>query len=201
MATFGNFETSIEPLAGLMREHLATHELVERTQEAIEEAVQWPGDAGRKEAAMEALADLEAYLAFDLVVHIAKEEEVVFPALAGLTAELNRVIDEMVEQHDEIRLRKANLERALSIVQDKHQAVDEAQARLVAAVASARADSSSAALPDEALDAIKRLRWILEGHFGDEEDDLFPPAVELLPAAIWEDLARQAAELERRGLA
>ncbi len=31
----------------------------------------------------------------------------------------------------------------------------------------------------------------------DEEDDLFPPAVELLPLETWDDLARRAEQLER----
>lgn len=200
MAAFANFETSIEPLAGLMREHVETHGLVERAEEALEEAVASPDDAVRGEAATEALAVLENHLARDLVIHIAKEEEVLFPALVGFAADLDQVIDEMVEQHDEVRLRKANLERALKIVQDKHQELDEAQAHLAAAMASARAGSLPPAVLDELLDAVKRLRWILEGHFGDEEDDLFPPAVELLPQKTWDDLARQAEELERRGL-
>ncbi len=197
MATFANFETSIEPLAGLMREHVVTHGLVERTEDAIEEAVASRDDAARAEAAMNALADLEAHLANDLVTHIAKEEEVLFPALVGFAEELDKVIDEMVEQHDEIRLRKANIERALKVVHDTHQELDEAQAHLAAAMASARAGSSPSAVLDELLDAVKRLRWILEGHFGDEEDDLFPPAVELLSLETWEDLARRAEELER----
>lgn len=200
MAAFGNFETSIEPLAGLMREHLETHDLVQRTEEAIEEAVESRNDAVRAEAAMKALADLEDHLALDLVIHIAKEEEVLFLALVGFAEDLDKVIDEMVEQHDEVRFRKANLERALRVVQDKHQELDEARAHLASATASARADSSPSAVLDELLDAVKRLRWILEGHFGDEEDDLFPPAVELLPQETWQDLARRAEELERRGL-
>ena len=197
MATFANFETSIEPLAGLMREHVVTHGLVERTEEAIEEAVGSRDDAARAEAAMKALANLEAHLANDLVIHIAKEEEILFPALVGFADELDKVIDEMVEQHDEIRLRKANIERALRVVHDTHQELDEAQADLASAMASARAGSSTSVVLDELLDAVKRLRWILEGHFGDEEDDLFPPAVELLPRETWEDLARRAEELER----
>lgn len=199
MATFGNFETSIEPLAGLMREHVQTHGLVEQTEEALEEALGSPDDASLAEVAIAALAKLESHLAVDLVIHIAKEEEVLFPALVGFAADIDQVIDEMVEQHDEIRLRKANIERALSAVHHDHEELDEARANLSAAMESARAASSSPAVLDELLDAVKRLRWILEGHFGDEEDDLFPPAVELLPPETWADLARQAEELERRG--
>jgi hypothetical protein len=45
-------------------------------------------------------------------------------------------------------------------------------------------------------DAVKRLDWIFQGHFGDEEDDLFPPALELLSAEVFEELARRADALE-----
>lgn len=199
MATFGNFETSIEPLAGLMREHVQTHGLVERAEEALEEALASSDDASLPEVAMALLAKLEAHLAIDLVIHIAKEEEVLFPALVGFAGDIDQVVDEMVEQHDEIRLRKANIERALSVVHHDHEEVDDARANLSAAMESARTGSPPTAVLGELLDGVKRLRWILEGHFGDEEDDLFPPAVELLPPETWADLARQAEELERRG--
>ncbi|MBK9547040.1 MAG: hypothetical protein IPO51_14590 [Dehalococcoidia bacterium] len=48
----------------------------------------------------------------------------------------------------------------------------------------------------ELLDGVKRLDWILQGHFGDEEDDLFPPALELLTPEVFAELARQAKALE-----
>ena len=46
------------------------------------------------------------------------------------------------------------------------------------------------------LDAVKRLDWILQGHFGDEEDDLFVPALELLTPAQFAAMARQCEAIE-----
>lgn len=201
MAFFGNFETSVEPLASLMREHIETHELIAMTQEAIETALRSEGEAEPTNAAMEALVDLDAYLAEDLVRHIAKEEEVLFPALVGLAADLDKVVDEMVEQHDEVRLRSANLERALNAVMGDHAEVDNAKTQVSAAIAEARAGLVGTAHLANLLDAVKRLSWILQGHFGDEEDDLFPPTVALLSVDVWERLARAADEIDRRGTA
>jgi hypothetical protein len=187
MATFGNLETEIEPLAGLMRDHIEVHLLVTETREAVEEAL-GDGAGALVEAAMEKLRDLEAYLAVDLVIHIAKEEEVLFPALRGLGADMDQVVDEMVEQHDEIRLRRDVLERALAAIDQAHDEVDAARERLSAALTRAEAASPAESLP-ELLDAVKRLDWILQGHFGDEEDDLFAPALDLLSPETFAGLA------------
>lgn len=43
---------------------------------------------------------------------------------------------------------------------------------------------------------MRRLQWILQGHFGDEEDDLFAPAEDLLTAGQLAELQRQTVELE-----
>jgi iron-sulfur cluster repair protein YtfE (RIC family) len=196
MATFGNFETKIEPLARLMRDHVETHALVERAEEAAGEAIESPSDSAAGQRAMEALTELEAHLAHDLVVHIRKEEEILFPALMGFAADLDQVIDEMVEQHDEVRFRKANIERALRVINDSHDEVDKAHSTLLAALATARATAVTPPMLEELLDAVKRLRWILEGHFGDEEDDLFPPAVQILSTDTWAELAAKADALD-----
>jgi hypothetical protein len=196
MATFGNLETDVEPLAGLMRDHTDAHALVSAAREAIEEALATGGDeaSGPAGVALEHVRDLEAYLAEDLVIHIAKEEDVLFPALRGFAAEMDQVVEEMVEQHDEVRARKDAIERALAHIGQTHDEVEAGHARLAAAM-------RSAAIPDAAalaalLDAVKRLDWIMQGHFGDEEDDLFVPALTLLPAETFAELTRQAAALD-----
>ncbi|MBK9547041.1 MAG: hemerythrin domain-containing protein [Dehalococcoidia bacterium] len=102
MATFGNLETDVEPLAGLMREHIEVHGLVTAAREAVDLAIERPGQTELALAAMENLRDLVAYLEVDLVIHIAKEEDVLFPALRGFAAEIDKVVAEMVEQHDEV---------------------------------------------------------------------------------------------------
>jgi iron-sulfur cluster repair protein YtfE (RIC family) len=193
MATFGNLETEVEPLAGLMRDHLEVHGLVTETREALEAAL---ADSSAVSPAMEALRGLAAYLAEDMVIHIAKEEDVLFPALRGFAADFDQVVDEMVEQHDEVRLRKANIERALAAMDESHAEVEAEMAGISATAARADADLASAETLAALLDAVKRLDWILQGHFGDEEDDLFPPALELLSAETFAELARQARALE-----
>jgi hypothetical protein len=195
MATFGNLETEVEPLASLMREHIEVHELVTATREAIEQALAEPGDAALAGSALEQLRDLDAYLAEDLVIHIAKEEDVLFPALRGFAADIDQVVDEMVEQHDEIRERQAVLERALAAMDDTHDEVDAARASISDGIRAAEANGVTVAALEALLDGVKRLDWILQGHFGDEEDDLFVPALELLSAETFAVLAEQAAAM------
>ena len=193
MATFGNLETEVEPLAGLMRDHLEVHGLVTEAREALEAAL---ADSSAAARAIEALRDLAAYLTEDMVIHIAKEEDVLFPALRGFATDFDQVVDEMVEQHDEVRLRKANIERALAAMDESHAEVEAEMAGISATAARADGDLASAETMAALLDAVKRLDWILQGHFGDEEDDLFPPALELLSAETFAELARQAKSLE-----
>lgn len=196
MATFGNLETEVEPLAGLMRDHVYIHSLVEGAQEALEAALDTGEGSEPAVQALERVRDLEAYLVTDLVVHIAKEEVVLFPALREIVASFAKVVDEMVEQHDEVRARGAAVEAALAELDGAHAEVEEAKAELSARFAEvgtrARGGQSLTAL----LDAVKRLSWILQGHFGDEEDDLFAPALHLVPAGTWAELAAAALQLE-----
>lgn len=197
MATFGNLETEVEPLAGLIREHTLVHGLVEAAREATEAALASAGDPDREAAAFEHLRDLDAFLQVDLVIHIAKEEEALFPALRGFAADIDKVVDEMVEQHDEVRLRKANIERALAALDHSHEQVEAGRDALASALSRAAGGDGVEALTT-LLDAVKRLDWILQGHFGDEEDDLFVPALELLTPAQFAAMARQCEAIEAR---
>ena len=200
MATFGNLETEVEPLASLMREHIEVHELVTSTQEAIEEALGRAEGSSLADAALDALRDLDAYLAEDLAIHIAKEEQVLFPALQGLKTDIDQVVDEMVEQHDEVRLRQSILQRTLAALDHTHHEIDAETAALAAGV---RAMDAECVTPDglaALLDAVRRLNWILQGHFGDEEDDLFVPALALLSGEAFASLAEQCRVLEAAAL-
>ncbi len=184
VATFGNLETTVEPLATLMREHEEIHALVTNVRETAEAAVDQPSDADLGRRSLALFRQLDAYMAENLVLHIAKEEEVLFPALRGFAAELDQVVDEMVEQHDEVRARQAFIEKALAALNHTHEELDAERAALTASLQNAGERPATEVL--EALwDGVKRLDWILQGHFGDEEDDLFVPALQLLDAAAW----------------
>jgi len=195
MAVFGNLETEVEPLATLMREHAQTHALVTEVREALEAAVEAPrGDIAA--VAAERVRDLDAYLAEDLVLHIAKEEEVLFPALRGFAAEIDQVVDEMVEQHDEIRHRQELLERALAAMDGAHEEVQREREAIAAGLREAERDGLTRDRLAALLDSVKRLDWILQGHFGDEEDDLFAPALELLSAERFAELDEAARAID-----
>lgn len=196
MATFGNLETTVEPLATLMREHTEIHGLVTGAQEVVEAALESLGDMELAGDALRVMSDLDAYMAENLVIHIAKEEEVLFPALRNFTAALDQVVDEMVEQHDEVRDRQAILARALAAMGQTHDEVDAARSHIRSTVNRATIGGITNETLEEFQDGLKRLDWILQGHFGDEEDDLFVPALELLSAEAFEEMARQAAEIE-----
>jgi len=195
MPVFGNLETEVEPLATLMREHAQTHALVTEVREALEAAVEAPrGDIAA--VAAERVRDLDAYLAEDLVLHIAKEEEVLFPALRGFAAEIDQVVDEMVEQHDEIRHRQELLERALAAMDGAHEEVQREREAIAAGLREAERDGLTRDRLAALLDSVKRLDWILQGHFGDEEDDLFAPALELLSAERFAELDEAARAID-----
>ena len=196
MATFGNLETVVEPLATLMREHEEIHTLVTEARELTEEALAAPADALLAAQALAAMRQLDLFMAESLVIHIAKEEDVLFPALRGLAAEMDQVVDEMVEQHDEVRLRQAFIEKTIAALDHTHDEVDAERAALSAQLREAGNGPASAGALPALLDGVKRLDWILQGHFGDEEDDLFVPALQLLSAEAWADLAAKAAALE-----
>lgn len=195
MATFGELETDVEPLAGLIRDHTFLHGLIMDAREATEEVLADFEPAGAQ-AALEKLRDLEAFLAVDLVIHIAKEEDVLFPALRGFTGEIDQVVDEMVEQHDEVRARKAAIERALAALDHGHEEVAGRAREVIEGVRDARANGVTRDGLAAILDAVKRLDWMFQGHFGDEEDDLFVPALTLLSPATFAELAMQAAALD-----
>lgn len=194
MATFGNLETTIPFLVELMDEHEVVQGLAQRAIEAIDEAMD--GTAEARDTALEVLRDLDAYLLEDLPLHIAKEEDVLFPALRGFAADLDKVVVEMVEQHDEVRFRSAAIEAAMRKLDADHERVENAKAGFSETLRHANGPLSDDDLAT-LLDAVKRLDWILQGHFGDEEDDLFVPAIDLLTPETWATLHEQARQLSR----
>lgn len=195
VASFGNLETTVEPLVTLMREHDEIWALVTTVRETAEAAVDNPADEELGRRSLKLFRELDAYMAENLVLHIAKEEEVLFPALRGFGAELDLVVDEMVEQHDEVRLRQEFIEHTLAALNHSHDDVDQERAALSAALASA-GEQPTPELLETLWDGVKRLDWILQGHFGDEEDDLFVPALELLDEETWARLDRESRAID-----
>lgn len=195
MATFGNLETEVEPLAALMREHDEIHGLVTAAQEQVEAAIAETGNPELAFGAARSVRELDRYMAENLVIHIAKEEDALFPALRGFTPYIDQVVDEMVEQHDEVRYRQEMITRALAALEHTHDEIDAARAGLAGRLPAEGVAPGPQEL-DGLLDALRRLDWILQGHFGDEEDDLFVPALELLDSDAFARMAEHCTRIE-----
>lgn len=185
-----------EPFASLVQDHRTIAEFMAEVRGTAEEAVRDPDDAELVAAMLERLSDLEAFLANDLAIHIAKEEQVLFPALRTFAEEV-RVVDEMVVQHDMVRERQSLLVRTLAMLDGHHDEVETERQQLAAHLSRAAAGAPSDVLT-ALLDIVRRLDWILQGHFGDEEDSLFAPSEALLSPDVLADLSRRMTAIGER---
>ncbi len=192
-------EITLEPMVGLVREHQAIDAILESTKAAAEAAVREEGNVELAKAALLAVRALEAFMDDRLALHIAREEEVLFPALR-LDAPLTKAVDELIEQHDEIRNRHADLVAVLGALDHAHDEIQAERTRLSDGLRAAGSPPTAEEL-NQLWETIRRLHWILQGHFGDEEGDLFLPAETLLTANQLNALEHQMAELERNWLA
>ncbi len=185
-----------EPLAGLVREHRLVEQIVHDAREAIDAATVRDAAGGVVARAMDVLRDLDAFLAIDLTTHIAKEEEVLFPVMRRVIEENEAVVVDMLAQHDEVRAKESEIERMLAALDATHDEVHAESANLRAGLATAEARPSMETLVGF-RDTVMKLDWILQGHFGDEEDALFEPAHDWFTADQFAEFARQMEEVER----
>lgn len=185
-----------EPLAGLVRDHREIEEVVASAHKAISAAAGKPTDEAIVSAALEELRDLEAFAAVDLTVHIDKEERFFFPALLeAVKAETELVIDDMLAQHDEVRDRNAEVQAVLDAIDNHHDEVSSETANLSSGLRAAEALLTPEVL-NQLYDSVKKLDWILQGHFLDEEDSLFEPSVNWFSAEKFAEMSEQMAALE-----
>lgn len=185
--------TRPEPFAGLVRDHERIAEVVASARAATEVALQYEDDGSLVAPMVDELRALQHFMETDLTVHITREEQVLFPAFRALTAEA-ALIDGMLVQHDRVRTRHALLTRILGAIDGHHHEVHEEHARLRVGLAQISGGVSRGVVT-ELADAVRQLDWILQGHFSDEEDDLFTPGEILFTQANLLDLTRAIAQI------
>lgn len=179
-----------DPFEQLIREHEEIAEAVARARAAAEAASAYPDDESLRPVMLDELRGLQRFMERELAAHIAREEQVIFPAFRALAGD-DRLIDELLVQHDRVRERRAILDRVLAALDDHHDEVQQEHDRLAARLSTA-GTAATPAVVQELLDGVRQLDWILQGHFSDEEDDLFAPGAELFTP---EDLDRLAAAI------
>lgn len=184
-----------EPLAGLIREHRLIEETVAKTRVRVGAAVASANDSDIVGAAVEQLWLLQLLLERDVTLHIEKEEQVLFPVLREAVAELTRLVDHMIDEHDEIKARRDGLGRALAMLDQEHEEVHRLQSTVEVAAGTVLYGDIALNLRNLG-ELLERLDWVFQGHFTGEEDGLFLPAEDMLSADTFTTMAEQMAALE-----
>lgn len=184
-----------EPLAGLVREHRLIESTVADTLARVEAATAASDDAALADAAVEQLWVLQLLLERDVALHIEKEEQVLFPVLRQAVEGLSRLLDHMIDEHDEIKARRDGLGQALAALDQDHEEVHRLQAAVQRTAADISQGSGTTNLHSLG-DMLKRLHWVFQGHFTGEEDGLFLPAEDLLSTDTFAAMAEHMAALE-----
>lgn len=190
-----------EPLAGLVHDHRYVERLLLDTRRSVSAALGEGVTPNQTHAAMEQVRDLAAFLSVDLVLHIEKEEQVLFPAVrAWALAEMEVILADMRHQHDEIRDGSEEVADLLDALDHDHTEL-RTQSGLLAAQLSAAPGSQQDATALRAFDSqLRTLDALLQGHFLDEEANVFEPAARRMEPQEFASLAAQMAALDEGGL-
>lgn len=186
-----------EPLAGLLRDHERAAVVVATARAAFDGTVLTSTNAAGAARIIEVARKLQRFLAEDLTLHIAKEEEALFPALRAVAddvGEMDHTILHMVAQHDEIRARQDLIDRTMAALDAHHDEIEVERDAFISDVGK-MTDVLSPGLLADLRDRAMRLERILLGHFADEEEDLFIPAKALLTPDTLDGLSTQMAAL------
>lgn len=184
---------TLDPIAVLLDEHvtaLARFDALDRALTAVR-----PDDQASVAAALgEARATMHL-LSTTLETHIEKEETPLFPLVRQRLPADDRLIEEMIAEHDQIRIRRDGLATVLRGVLDGDHAEVRDQREAVRAVVGTL---EGAPLDATWLAALRRA-WraaaeVLRVHFANEEELVFPLARSLLSA---EELEAAALEMRR----
>jgi hemerythrin-like domain-containing protein/quercetin dioxygenase-like cupin family protein len=145
------------------------------------------------------IRELLDYLDHGLETHIAKEEQVLFPRLKSALPRDDRLIDEMIAEHDLIRIKRGELAQAIEGLLQGHEDVRQIRENL-------RADlneSSTRLFRPDLRQAVAAVAEKLRIHFENEEELVFPLVPRLLSPeeleATDEEIARMTSEGETTG--
>ncbi|HEY7294219.1 MAG TPA: hemerythrin domain-containing protein, partial [Dehalococcoidia bacterium] len=183
--------TTPAAIAELLREHLAAMQQFGAFHAAVIAAD--PAAPASLTAAFDATWRTLAYLENELELHIAKEEGPLFPVLKAALPAGDRLIDEMVAEHDLIRMKGDDVRAAILDVLDGH---DELRADAAALRTLAEQAATGAPHPvrlAELKQAAAALLEKLSVHFENEEELVFPLAPQLLDATTLDRIAADPA--------
>lgn len=180
-----------DPIAILLAEHEAAYRVFDALTTALDAC-----DRDVEAALPAALAETERTLRFlstELETHIAREEAPLFmPLKAALPAD-DRLIEEMLAEHDQARMKRDGLRAILDDLLAGHDGVRGERDGLAAALAAAIRSPEEFGPAKRAARAVLRT---LQIHFQNEEEIVFPLAQQLLSAAQLADAATAMLKIE-----
>lgn len=179
---------------------LAEHERAAR-QFALFETALAALDGDSPDAIRESLDVATATITFldtELEWHIRKEEEPLFPRLKAALPAGDRLIDEMVAEHDQARLKRDDLHRLLDELLGGHDDLRQERDRLRAAVSAVTVAAPSRAVIGQLQRAGRSVLQTLRIHFQNEEEIVFPLAADLLSREQLTTAGREMEAIDRR---
>jgi iron-sulfur cluster repair protein YtfE (RIC family) len=154
---------ALDPLAILLAEHREAEVHLAALREVVP-ALEGTDPAGAR-TALDVVADVLAFLDRALEPHIRKEEEALFPPLRAKLGRNNHLIDEMVGEHEQVRLRCDKVRAVLLAVSPRLRAPTDG------------ASPSPHGVPVASLGKpVRMLLRTLRVHFQNEERVVFPLA-------------------------
>lgn len=184
-----------EPFAHLLREHESIADAVARARGVTEAAAQY-GDAQLVQSMVGELRELRDFMARDLASHIAQEEEALFPAFLALTRE-RRLVDDLTVQHERVREQRELITTIVHALDHHHDEVEAVRLDLAGELERA-ARGVTPEVQQSLLAGVRQLDWLLQGHFGDEEDDMFDPGAEVFSPQQLDALAARLEGIRAR---
>ncbi len=124
--------------------------------------------------------------------HIAREEGPLFSRLRAALPVTDRLIDEMVAEHDLIRMKRDEVSAAIEDVLNGHEDVRDDVRRLREQVNGEVQEAHGLSTLQHAVKAIAEKMRV---HFQNEEELVFPIAPQLLDAATLDQVAREIAAI------
>lgn len=185
---------SPDPIAILLTEHeIASHRFaeLERALGALS-----PDDPTATARALDTVWQTLVFLERDLEVHIRKEEEPLFPLLKAALPADDRLIDEMVAEHDQARLKRADLRAVLDDLLGSHDDVGRECDHLRTALLATAATPTTTGIT-ALRRAARAVLQTLRVHFQNEEELVFPLAPQLLTGEQLAAAGRQMVAIDQ----
>jgi quercetin dioxygenase-like cupin family protein/hemerythrin-like domain-containing protein len=144
------------------------HDECRRRLESAQSSLVVPVSAAN--ALLEEIRELLNYLETELETHITKEEVCLFPRLKSALPPDDRLIDEMIAEHDLVRIKRGDIQAVLAGLMASHDDLRLNRARFRSALTKGR--QSQAGLQQAVAIVAEKLRV----HFQNEEELVFPLA-------------------------